>query len=88
MNGFARAAALLAVCVAVSGAPALADTSGGAIGLTLDPIVGGIHDSYNDRIKLPPIPVPLVEGTYRVSNFEVTGYGLPPTVAIPYDDAI
>jgi len=34
------------------------------------------------------IPVPLLEASYRFSNFEVLGYGLPPTVAIPYTNAV
>jgi hypothetical protein len=83
-----RCAALFAA-VLLTAAPALADdSSGGAIGLTLNPIVGGIHDSFDDMIHLPPIPVPLIEGDYRVSRLELIGYGLPPTIPIPYTDAI
>ena len=55
--------------------------------MTLNPILGGVHESFDDTIHLPPIPVPLFEGTFRFSNFEITGYGLPP-VAIPYQNAI
>jgi hypothetical protein len=80
--------ALALALPAFAAAPALAEPPSGTIGLTLDPILGGIHDSFNDMIHLPPIPVPLVEGSFRVSNFELVGYGLPPTVAIPYTDAI
>lgn len=84
---FARCCVLAGMLVAFAAAPALADSST-TIGLTLDPIVGGVHDSYNDTIHLPPIPVPLLEASARVSNFEITAYGLPPTVAIPYADAL
>jgi len=72
---------------AAATAPALADSSGD-LGITLNPILGGIHDSYDDMIHLPAIPVPLIEGDYRVNSFELTGYGLPPTIPIPYTDAI
>jgi hypothetical protein len=80
--------ALALALLAFAAAPAIADPPSGTIGLTLDPILGGIHDSFNDMIHLPPIPVPLVEGSFRVANLELVGYGLPPTVAIPYTDAI
>lgn len=79
--------ALLAVLCASGTAPAWADTSGD-LGITLNPILGGIHDSYNDQVHLPPIPVPLLQGSFRIDNVELTGYGLPPTIPIPYSDAI
>jgi len=87
MKHVARFFAPLVALLALACAPALADSSGD-LGVTLNPILGGIHDSYDDMIRLPPIPVPLLEGTYRYDNVELTGYGLPPTVAIPYTDAI
>jgi hypothetical protein len=80
--------ALALALAAFAIAPALADPSSATLGMTLDPIIGGVHDSFNDMIHLPPIPVPLVEGGYRFSNFEIVGFGLPPTVAIPYSNAI
>ena len=85
---FSRTLAIAGALFAFAGAPALAEPPDATIGITLDPIVGGIHDSFNDQIHLPPIPVPLIEASYRVGNFELTGYGLPPTIAIPYNDAI
>lgn len=90
MNRITQLLAIGAALVALGSRAALADDTGagGAIGITLDPILGGIHDSFNDRIKLPPLPVPLVEGNVHVSHFEITGYGIPPTVAIPYYDSI
>jgi hypothetical protein len=88
MNLLVRCCVLAAAAIAAAAAPAAADPSSGELGITLNPILGGIHDSYNDTIHLPPIPVPLIEGNYRVSNFEITGYGLPPTIPIPYNDVI
>jgi hypothetical protein len=84
----ARCAALLVIACAFAAAPATADPLDGQIGITLNPILGGVHDSYNDQIHLPPIPVPLLEGNLRYSLFELTAYGLPPTIPIPYTDAI
>lgn len=84
---FARCCVLAGLLTAFAAAPALAD-AGADIGITLDPILGGVHDSFNDTIHLPPIPVPLLEASAHVSNFEITAYGLPPTVAIPYTNAI
>ena len=90
MKLFARACALALPLFALAAAPVLADsdTAGAGIGITLDPILGGIHDSFDDQIHLPPIPVPLIEGEAHLKNLELVGYGLPPTVAIPYSDAI
>lgn len=80
--------ALALMLVALGAGPALADPPSGDLGVTLNPVLGGFHESFDDIVRLPPIPVPLIEGNYKVSNFEITGYGLPPTVAIPYTDAI
>lgn len=90
MSFLSRIAAIAASLVALGATAAFADPepAGGAIGITLDPILGGVHDSFNDRIKLPPLPVPLVEGNVHAGNFEITGYGIPPTIAIPYTDSI
>src|SRR5580658_881840 len=87
MKRIALCCALALGLAAATVAPALADSSGD-LGLTLNPILGGIHDSYDDMIHLPAIPVPLIEGDYRIDNVELTGYGLPPTIPIPYTDAI
>ncbi len=77
-----------ALVLAAFAAPAAANPSPATLGITLNPIVGGIHDSFDDTIHLPPIPVPLLEGSYRFSNLEIVGFGLPPTFAIPYRNAI
>jgi hypothetical protein len=84
---FARCCILAGMLSAFAAAPALADSSAN-IGIMLSPIVGGVHDSFNDTIRLPPIPVPLLEASARISNFEITAYGLPPAVAIPYTNAV
>jgi hypothetical protein len=85
---FARALVAAIALLAFAAAPAVAQPPDATIGITLDPIAGGIHESFNDRIHLPPIPVPVLEASYRVGSFELTGYGLPPTIALPYTDAI
>ena len=77
-----------AVGLLACAAPAFADPSSTTIGVTLNPIVGGYHESFNDKVQLPPIPVPLFEASHRFSYFELLAYGLPPTAAIPYNDAI
>jgi hypothetical protein len=79
---------LVALLWALKRDPAAADPSSTTVGITLNPIAGGYHESFNDTIALPPIPVPFLEASHRFSNFEITAYGLPPTVPIPYTDAI
>lgn len=87
MRSFAAAGAIAIALLLGAAVPAAADPPAAALGVTLNPILGGVHESFDDTIHLPPIPVPLFEGTFRFSNFEITGYGLPP-VAIPYQNAI
>jgi hypothetical protein len=84
---FFAALVTFALALTALAAPAAADPATAALGVTLNPIVGGVHESFDDTIHLPPIPVPLFEGDLRAANFEITGYGLPP-VAIPYSNAI
>ena len=67
---------------------ALADPSTTTIGITLNPIVGGVHESFNDIVHLPPVPLPLFEVSHKTGPFELTAFGLPPTIAVPYTDAI
>ncbi len=83
------AALTVAVALTVSALPARADDAfQTTVGISLNPIAGGYHESFDDIISLPPIPVPLIEASQRLGPFELAGYGLPPTVAIPYTDAI
>ncbi len=71
MRLLARLGALLVIALATAAAPALADPVDGQLGITLNPILGGYHDSYNDMVHLPPIPVPLIEGNLHYSLFEL-----------------
>ena len=80
---------MAAVVSLAPAAPARADDPfATTVGITLNPIAGGYHESFDDKIGLPPVPVPLIEASQRLGPFELAGYGLPPTVAIPYTDAI
>ena len=80
-------AAAIALAASALALPARADRPVGTIGLTLNPAIA-VHESFNDTVRVPPVPVPLIEGSYRAGPFEVTGFGLPPTIAVPYSDAI
>lgn len=68
---------------AVSAEPAVVD-----LGLTLNPVLGGVHDSFNDTIHLPPAPVPLLDASARMGPFELVTFGLPVTASVPYTDAL
>jgi hypothetical protein len=74
--------AMGAIAILACATPAFADPSSTTIGITLNPVAGGYHESFNDKIS------PLLEASHRFSNFELLAYGLPPTAAIPYNDAI
>lgn len=62
--------------------PACADQLSGDFGLTLNPIVGGIHESFNDTTHLPPVPIPLLELRGRYGPFEIDLDGLPPLASV------
>ena len=47
-----------------------------------------MHESFNDTIHLPPLPVPLLEADGRFANFEIYAYGWAPPVSIPYSNAV
>ncbi len=66
---------------------ALADVPETTVGVTLNPAIG-VHESFNDTVHVPPVPAPIVEVSERFKHVEITGMALPPTVAIPYTDAI
>ena len=78
---------IVAFAVAAVAAPAVADPAVTTVGLTLNPGIA-VHESYNDTVHVPPIPVPLIEFSHRFGPFELAAFGLPPTVAVPYSDAI
>jgi hypothetical protein len=76
--------ALLAFAgVGLRAAPAArADPASTDIGLTLNPILGGIHESFNDLTHVPPIPIPLIEVRQRYGPFELDLDGLPPVASV------
>jgi len=74
--------ALLAVLVPVA---ARAD-DGVVAGITLNPLFGE-HQSFNDKVKTPPIPAPLLDATARRGRAEFSFNGLPASVSVPYQDA-
>ena len=83
-----RVVALAAWFVGMGAGAALADPAGADIGLTLNPVIGGVHDSFNDTIHLPPVPVPLLDASAHVGPFEVVAFGVPVTASVPYTDAL
>jgi hypothetical protein len=84
-----RCCALVGALFGFAALPAAADDAAfGAIGISLNPIVGGVHESFNDTIHLPPLPVPLLEADGRFANFEIYAYGWAPPVSIPYSNAV
>lgn len=64
-----------------------ADPSSTDVGITVNPTFG-VHEDYNDYVHVPPVPAPFIEAAHRFDRFELTAFGLPPTVAIPYSDSI
>lgn len=84
-----RARVLLLAVVACVTWPcaSAADPSSTDIGITVNPTFG-VHEDYNDYIHVPPVPAPFIEASHRFDRFELYAFGLPPTVAIPYSDAI
>jgi hypothetical protein len=69
-------------------APAWSDELSTEIGLTLNPIVGGVHESFNDLTHVPPVPIPLAELRGRYGPFEVDLEGLPPVASVRSYDPI
>jgi len=67
----------LALC-----APAGADDPSTTIGLTLNPIVGGIHESFDDLEHVPPVPIPLIEVRQTYGPFELNLEDLPPIASV------
>jgi len=78
-------AVALTMCAAGIGmfSTARADELSTDIGLTLNPVLGGIHESFNDSTHVPPVPIPLIEARSRYGPFEVDLDGLPPIASIP-----
>lgn len=87
MNRRSLHAAVAALAAALAPLAAPADPLQLRAGLTLNPTIG-VHESFNDVVHVPPVPAPLVELSARTGRVELTAFALPPTVAIPYTDAI
>jgi hypothetical protein len=69
-------------------AQARADQTPVDIGLTLNPIIGGMHESFDDREHVPPVPIPLLEVRARHGPFELDLQGLPQLASVHAFDAI
>jgi len=84
-----RSLATAFAALAFAGAPlaAVADPPSTAVGITINPSFG-VHESFNDTVHVPPVPAPIVEVDQTFGRLELTAMALPPTVAIPYTDAI
>ena len=80
-------ACVAALVLAVLPLAAAADPAATTLGITVNPSFG-VHESFNDTVHVPPVPAPLIEFSHRFDRFELAAFGLPPTVAIPYDDPI
>jgi hypothetical protein len=83
-------ATILGLCAAglATLSAARADQSSTDIGLTLNPVIGGIHESFNDLTHVPPVPIPLIEVRERYGPFELDLQGLPPVVSVRSYDAV
>jgi hypothetical protein len=80
---------LFGLCAAGIAAPAArADPGTTDIGLTLNPVIGGIHQSFDDLVHVPPVPIPLIEVRHRQGPFELDLSGLPPIASVRSDDPI
>jgi len=82
------AAAFLALVLATACAPALADPIVIEPGISLNPILFGSHQSFNDKTTIAPIPVPILETRIKSGPIEFEAFGLPALVAVPHTDAI
>jgi hypothetical protein len=79
---------LAAAALGMSCSSARADQSSADIGLTLNPVLDGSHESFNDRTHVPPIPIPIVEFRERYGPFELDLSGLPGIASVRSDDSI
>jgi hypothetical protein len=81
-------ALLLAACALDTStySTADADQSSADIGLTLNPVLSGTHESFNDRTRVPPVPIPFIEFRERYGPFELDLGGLPGIASVRSDD--
>jgi hypothetical protein len=83
------AAAFLALFLAAApSAPTLADPIVIEPGISLNPILFGSHQSFNDKTTIAPIPVPILEARIKSGPLEFEAFGLPALVAVPHSDTI
>jgi hypothetical protein len=83
------AAAFLALLVGTAlCAPAAADPIVFEPGISLNPILFGSHQSFDDKTTIAPIPVPILEARIKSGPFEFEAFGLPALAAIPHSDAV
>jgi hypothetical protein len=74
----------LAACIPIRAA---ADETRIDVGLTLNPIIG-THQSFNDFVHVPPVPLPLVEVHVRNGPLEFEAFGLPALVSAYHNDPV
>lgn len=67
----------LVAALAATATGAAADQPQSDIALTLNPIFG-THQSFNDRTRPAPVPVPIFELRHSAGPFELSADGLPP----------
>jgi len=67
-------------------AAARADQASADIALTLNPVLYGTHESFNDRTHVPPVPIPFIEFRERYGPFELDLNGLPGIASVRSDD--
>ena len=77
---------LIAALLAIAAPSAARADDSVYAGITLNPLFGE-HQSFNDKVKPPPIPAPLLDATARRGRAELYFTGLPASVSVPYEDA-
>ena len=85
-----RALTILLATLAVATQSATASRADGVqldLGVTLNPVLGGTHRSFNDVTHVPPVPIPLLEVRGRYGPFEIDLGGLPPLASVRSQDA-
>lgn len=85
-GGFGAAIGALLAALGTA-TPAVASDASVDVGLTVNPVLGGFHESFNDRAHVPPIPIPLLEVRGNYGPFELYLDGLPPLASVQYFDS-
>lgn len=84
--GIAAFAALCAAAFGVAATGARADQASTDVGLTFNPVLGGLHESFDSLSHVPPVPIPLIEVRSRYGPFEIDLQGLPPIASVRADN--